>query len=398
MARILLIADAGVPSGFGTVSHNIFERLIRDYGHEVHCLAINWRGDTVDSPMRFYLPTQKVPQDVFGQSRYIELIGRLMPDVIVFINDPAVVLNVLTNSAYDTDRVIWRGIRSGDVVYRPPILAYMPIDGYDSPRSWDLLTQRITRIAMTHFGQQAMPEAPVIWHGVDTTVFRPRDKKEAKRALGFNPDHFLVLRVDKNSFRKDYPNTWRALRPLLRRFSDIDVHFHCLPVASDGYDLRAFMWNDEDIRERVSFSPDLTGYSGWSLDSLATLYAAADVFVSTSWGEGFGLTILEAMASGTPVIAQDCSAVTEVVGFGGTLIPPAGRIATPMGQDQCLPDVAAFTGVIEHYYTSAGLRKTARQNAIEQAAKFSWDEAARRMDIEIGKALAEVPDAVRIEQ
>lgn len=391
MARILLIADGGVPSGFGTVSKEIFERLVRDYHHEVHQIAINWLGDTVDTPIPFYLPTQKVPTDTFGQSRYVEIVAKLMPDIIFFINDPAIVLNVLTNSVYDAEGALWRGMQVGETVYRPPILAYMPIDGYDSPKSWDFLTQRVTRIAMTHFGQQVMPEAPVIWHGVDHNVFRPQDKREAKLALGFDPDRFLVLRVDKNSFRKDYPDTWRVMRPLLRKYADMEVHFHCLPVAFDGYDMRAFMWNDEDIRERVSFSPNLTGHSGWSVQSLATLYASADVFVSTSWGEGFGLTLLEAMACGTPVIATDCSATTEVVGDGGLLIPPAGRIATPMGQDQCLPRVDEFIGAIDHFRQSSGLRKTLRANALAQSAKFSWDEAARRTNDVIAKALEREP-------
>lgn len=380
MAKIFAIADGGAPTGFGVVTHNIMERLIRDYGHEVHLLAVNWRGDTVDTPMHFYLPTQKVQTDIYGQSRYLELVGKLMPDIIFFINDPAIVLNVLTNSIYDPDLVLWRGIKNDDVVYRPPILAYLPVDGYDSPKSWDVLSQRVTRVAMTHFGQESMPEAPVVWHGVDREVFKPQDRKAAKIALGFDPNRFLVLRVDKNSFRKDYPDTWRVLRPLMRRHPDIDVHFHCLPVASDGHDLRAFMWNDEDIRERVSFSPDLTGFTGWSVESLAKLYSAADLFVSTSWGEGFGLTLLEAMACGTPVIATDCSSITEVVGDGGILIPSTRRIATPMGSDQCLPDVDAFSAAIEHFYQSAGLRRDLREKATVQAAKFSWDETARRMN------------------
>jgi D-inositol-3-phosphate glycosyltransferase len=376
VVQILLVADAGVPSGFGTVTHAIFERLVRDYGMDVHVLAINWRGDYVDTPLKLYLPTQKIPTDILGQSRYVELVGKLMPDLIFFINDPGIVLNVLTSNPHDPDGALWRGVKYGEVEYKPPILAYMPIDGYNSPKSWDLLTPRVTRIAMSHFGQAAMPEAPVIWHGVDTTIFQPQNKKDAKRALGFDPDRFLVLRVDKNSHRKDYPDTWRALRPLLRKYSDIDVHFHCLPTAYDGNDLRAFAWNDEDIRERLTFSPDLTGFTGWSIENLAMLYAAADVFVSTSWGEGFGMTPLESMAAGTPVIAQDCSAITEVVGDGGILIPPAGRIAMPMGQDQCLPDVPAFTKAIDHFYNSAGLRRTLRANAIRQASKFSWDIAA----------------------
>jgi glycosyltransferase involved in cell wall biosynthesis len=390
VARILLIADAGVPSGFGTVSHAIFERLVRDYHHEVHVLAINWQGDVPDTPMRLYLPTQKDSQDYMGMSRYVELVAKLLPDLIFFINDPAAVLNSLTNNRFDAEGALWRGIQTGDTPYKPPILAYMPIDGYDSPKSWDLLVPRVKRIAMTHFGQQAMPEAPVIWHGVDHSIFKPQNKKDAKKALGFDPDRFLVLRVDKNSTRKNYPDTWRALRPLMHKYPDMDAHFHCLPRAADGNDLMAFAWNDEDIRDRLTFSPSLTGHTGWDVKHLATLYAAADLFVSTSWGEGFGLTLLEAMACGTPVIATDCSAITEVVGDGGILIPPKGRIATPMGQDQCLPDVEAFTAAIDHFRQSSGLRKTLRANTLVQAAKFSWDEAARRMNVEITKALEPV--------
>jgi len=368
-----------VHSGFGTVTQNIFDRLA-NRGWDIHTLAINWRGDHWDTPQKLYLPTQKLQPDLYGKSRYIELVGALMPDVIVFINDPAVVRDSLLASPFDENLAIWRGVTTGTDVYRVPIVAYMPIDGYDNPGSWDVLIGRVLRIAMTKFGRDtSMTEADVIWHGVDTSVFRPRDKKQSKELLGYDPDRFLILRVDKNSLRKDYPATWKALRPILRRHKDIDVHFHCANRADDGYDLDALRFNDEDIRDRVSFSQNLTGYVGWNEEALATLFSAADIFVSTSWGEGFGLNNLQAMAAGTPVIATDCSATTEVVGDGGILIPPLMRITTPMGQDQCLPDISAFTEAIERLYLGAGSRRKLREKAVAQAAKFSWDIAADRM-------------------
>lgn len=377
--RVLVIADMAVHSGFGTVTQNIFDRLA-NRGWDIHTLAINWRGDHWDTPQKLYLPTQKLQPDLYGKSRYIELVGALMPDVIVFINDPAVVRDSLLASPFDENLAIWRGVTTGTDVYRVPIVAYMPIDGYDNPGSWDVLIGRVLRIAMTKFGRDtSMTEADVIWHGVDTSVFRPRDKKQSKELLGYDPDRFLILRVDKNSLRKDYPATWKALRPILRRHKDIDVHFHCANRADDGYDLDALRFNDEDIRDRVSFSQNLTGYVGWNEEALATLFSAADIFVSTSWGEGFGLNNLQAMAAGTPVIATDCSATTEVVGDGGILIPPLMRITTPMGQDQCLPDISAFTEAIERLYLGAGSRRKLREKAVAQAAKFSWDIAADRM-------------------
>jgi glycosyltransferase involved in cell wall biosynthesis len=377
---MLLVSDAGVPSGFGQVAQNIGDRLV-DMGWDVHCLAANYRGDYWPTKMKLYPANQIEQKDVYGFSRLVEMLGKVVPDVVVFINDPQVVMRFLLDNKYDAQHVLWAGAEIGDVTYKPPILAYLPVDGYDSPRSWDILSQRVTRIAMTKFGRDtALPEAEVLWHGVDTDLYKPMDKAEAKRMLGYDPDRFLILRVDKNSARKDYPASWKALRPLLQKYPDIDVHFHCLVDSYDGYDLRGVMFNDEDIRDRVNFPPNMTGFSGWSDQTMAVLYAAADLYISTSWGEGFGLGPLQAMACGTPVIAQDCSALTEVVGPGGVLIPPKGRISVPMGQDQCLPDIEAFTREIEHLYLAGGVRRKLAKAAVAQAQRFSWDYTAAGFD------------------
>lgn len=388
MARLLWVGDGGSHGGFATVTHAIGERLVRDFGHDIHVLAANYLGDFWNTNLKLYVANQKEPKDIVGLSRMVEMCAKLMPDAIVFVNDPRVVLRALLENPWDAEHVLWRGMDSqSGFRWKPPILGYLAIDGYNSPRSWDILEQRVIRIAMSHHGQTAMPEAPVVWHGVDTSVFYPRDKAESKRALGFDPNRFLILRVDKNTWRKDYPSTWRALRPLLRRHPDIDVHFHCQRDAKDGYDLEAVRWNDEDIRDRVTMSENLGGYVGITQEQLATLFSAADLFVSTSWGEGFGLTLLEAMAAGTPVVAQDCSAITEVVGPGGRLIKPKDRMYVPMGQEHCVPDVDNFTYWIERLYESRPMREALGRAAVEQASKFSWDIAASRFHEHITNAI-----------
>lgn len=391
--RVLIVGDAGCHTGFATVIHAIGERLVSDFGHEVSVLASNYRGDYWPTNLRLYPASQKVQNDTYGMSRIIEVMGLTAPDAIIMLNDPGVLVNFLLNNPWDTDRVVWRGVKLGDNYYRPPILGYLPIDGTSSPGSWDILKERMTRIAMSKFGRDtAMPEADVIWHGVDTTVFHPRDKAEAKRAVGYDPDRFLIVRVDRNSQRKDFPSTWKALRPVLRRHPDIDVHFHCQENPGlDGMNMTAYRWNDEDIRDRVRF-PDIGGFTGWGTDDLANLYAAADLFVSTSHGEGFGLPLLESIASGTPVIATDCSAIREVVGPGGVLIPPLGAIPVPMGQEQALPDVPAFTAAIEYLYEAGGVRRKLSKAGVVHAQQFSWPTAAEKMDVILKR---EVENAVR---
>jgi glycosyltransferase involved in cell wall biosynthesis len=390
VSKILWLSDAGSHGGFATVTHQIGERLVRDYGHDIHVLAVNYKGDHWDTNLKLYVPTLEDPNDIMGMSRIVKLTAQIMPDAVVFVNDPKVVLNTLIGNPFDPEHVLWRGLQmSADgPVYKPPILAYLAIDGYNSPRLWDLLADRVTRIAMSHHGQLAMPEAPVVWHGVDTSVFYPRDKAEAKRALGYDPDRFLILRVDKNTWRKDYPASWKALRPVLRAHPEIDVHFHTRRSAADGYDLESVRFNDEDIRDRVNMTADLALTVGVEPEQLATLMSAADLFLTTSWGEGFGLTILEAMACGTPVIAQDCSAISEVVGDTGILIKPKDRMFVPMGQEQCVPDVERFSYWIEHMFNSHKQREALGRAAAERAKNYSWDVATAKFDTLIQDAVA----------
>lgn len=386
--RWLFWGDAAVPTGFGTVTHNIGDRLIAR-GHDVAVLGINDRGDPWPTAIRRYRANMLDPMDLYGASRIVELLGRELPDVVVMVNDPAIVTTLLLDNKYDPEGVLFRGVQNGERRYRPPILAYLTADGENPPHVADLLLPRVMRIAMSHFGQRvAYPEAPVVWHGVDTSIYRPINRTQAKRTLGYDSDTFLVVRADKNSQRKDYAATYKALRPVLRAHKDVAVHFHCLPKASDGFDLRAVMWNDEDIRDRVNFSPGLTGYTGWPEQHLALLLAAADLYVSTSWGEGFGLNLLESLACGTPVIATDCSAITEVVGPGGILVPPGGVTTNPMGQDMALPDIDGFTAAIERFYRSHKLRRELGVAAAAHATKFSWDVATDRFEQSATDAIA----------
>jgi glycosyltransferase involved in cell wall biosynthesis len=92
------------------------------------------------------------------------------------------------------------------------------------------------------------------------------------------------------------------------------------------------------------------------------LYHLADCYAAPSRYEGFGLTPLEAMACGTPVVAADASCTPEVVGDAALLVGP--------------DDVAGFADALARVVTDATLAARLRQAGLRQAARFSWQRTA----------------------
>jgi alpha-1,3-rhamnosyl/mannosyltransferase len=95
------------------------------------------------------------------------------------------------------------------------------------------------------------------------------------------------------------------------------------------------------------------------VDDLADTYRRADIFISTSRYEGFGLPAVEAMASGTPVVAFANSAIPEVVGDGGLLVPDG--------------DVPAMVDAVRSLLDDRSRREDVRSRGLERAKHFSWE-------------------------
>ena len=138
---------------------------------------------------------------------------------------------------------------------------------------------------------------------------------------------------------------------------------------------------DPETAPRFKLPSDFSDFTGWETDDLVALYNAADLFVSTSMGEGFGLTLGEALACGVPIIAQNVSSIPEVVGPGGILIDGGFEVTAPGGQDMFAANIPAFTEAIEHLYLNAGFRRRyAKAGMAHVRETFSWDEAAAVFD------------------
>ena len=99
-------------------------------------------------------------------------------------------------------------------------------------------------------------------------------------------------------------------------------------------------------------------------EDLVYLYNAARVLVRPSFYEGFGLTPLEAMTCGTPVIVSNTSAIPEVVGDAALMIDPH--------------DIDGLTVAMWRVLTEKELREDLICKGLKRAKQFSWTKAAKQ--------------------
>jgi glycosyltransferase involved in cell wall biosynthesis len=99
-------------------------------------------------------------------------------------------------------------------------------------------------------------------------------------------------------------------------------------------------------------------------EDLPAIYNLADVFVYPSVYEGFGLPALEGMACGTPVITSNVSSMPEFVGDAGILVPP--------------DDENALVDALHRVLSDDALRRCLMRDGPRQAARFTWENTARK--------------------
>jgi glycosyltransferase involved in cell wall biosynthesis len=194
-------------------------------------------------------------------------------------------------------------------------------------------------------------ERLVLWkRGVDAEMFRPDrpGRQEVRRALGWSPEDLVIAYVSRIAPEKN-----------------VDYLAGALSIVADRRpDARILMVGDGPSRggleRRLGPSARFAGYR--SGQDLADHYAAADIFAFSSLTETFGNVVLEAMASGLPVVALRAGGVGETVRSGET-----GLLVEPSEPPDRLAD--ALLALIDWPDERERMARAARQYAESQ----SWD-------------------------
>lgn len=202
--------------------------------------------------------------------------------------------------------------------------------------------------------------------GTDIERFGSVTRQAARNQLGIDRETKVVLYVGRFDPRKGIETLVRAVNESQLRDSNklkLIIGGGSTPGNSDGIERDRI----EGIINELGMS-DFTVFPGRLSEDLPTYYAAADVCVVPSHYEPFGLVAIEAMASGTPVIASD------VGGLQFTVVHEETGLLAPA------KDVPAFANAIDRILLNPQWRdKLGEAGRKRVETKFSWDGVATQL-------------------
>ncbi len=377
--RLLWIGDAVVPTGFATVTHAVLDHLRHDW--EVVVSGVNYDGSAHN------LPYQVMPAwqggDMWGLNRFQHLCAEFDPAAVVINNDWWNVAQFV--------RLAPAGL---------PVIGYMPVDGGNlDPAAMRDLNQLHAAVWYTRYGHQEAVKAgfsgtrQVIPHGIDTDVFYPTDRQTVQQLLGLNVpvDAFIIGNINRNQPRKRLDLTIQIFADWIKQHGirDALLLLHCAENDT-GWNLRrvaAF----HGVEDRLLFTggADMRGMEDAA--RMRLIYNSLDVQMTTTLGEGWGLTTMEGMACGIPQIVPNSSALSEWA-VPAVKIPCSRMLMnSEINTTGALVDDAPFVAALQSLYASKARRARLARQGVAHARQAAYDW--RRIAAQFHAILAPVAQA-----
>ena len=175
----------------------------------------------------------------------------------------------------------------------------------------------------------------------------------------------FILYVGRIQARKNLPRLVEAYARVRRQGANVGL----VMVGKKDWQSERLL---EKIRE-LGLESDVLFPGFVPFEDLPLFYNAAEVFVFPSFFEGFGLPVIESMASGVPTITSFGSSLEEVAGEGALLIDPA--------------DTGSIAAALEKVLADRELRQRLSAAGVRRAGQFKQDELVEKT-LEVYRSLA----------
>jgi len=197
-----------------------------------------------------------------------------------------------------------------------------------------LRRENVTPITMSPHGQRQLEGAGIpstyIPHGINTKIYRPtelmEDGQTGREYLGVT-DEFVVGMVSANKangfiHRKAYNENFFAFSLFKQKHPEAKLYVHAEPMNTMGGFTLPLLAKAVglDPEKDIIFPNPVQHRLGYSDKDMAALYSSFDVLLHANYGEGFGLTAMEAQACGTRVISSNWAASADLVSEDSYLV------------------------------------------------------------------------------
>lgn len=377
--NVLLYGDYCCATGFAQVLGNIARELQKTGRFNIDVLAINYSGDPVDAekwPGNVYpaMPGGMMNAgpygDVYGRQRLLDLMGSGRYDVVYILQDTFVIQPIIDEIRKTQESLPSNNMKTFKTIW------YYPVDAMLKKEWVETVAKIDYPVVYTEYGKEEtlrhLPEIKnhdalderlqIIYHGNNPADFFPiQDKEDVKafRSQYFNgkaDDRFLIVNINRNQPRKDIARSLMILKELWDRGRRPLLYLH-MQYDDAGGNIFS-MANQLGLGKEYEFflpSPNMfSANQGMPIEDVNRVYNAADLVLSTTLGEGWGLSMTEAMATKTPIVAPGNTSFNEIGANNRAKLIPSGDdpsmwIIKEMDNERLRPlmDVKAAADAIE---------------------------------------------------
>lgn len=419
--KVLVIGDAGQPTGFEKVVNGICSTLHHRRHFEVVVRGLGYNEEESVKEYPFEVkPAGNTLEDPFRIDKFPEWLEEDQPDVLLIVHDLWNQCHYLANKPpalpsvgyfpVDTPNMKWNyavgvGAHSEVAVYTEFAAREMAASVREAT---DLMfrnaepTQEARWVQLAREGLginlrtdrlyrlQNPAQWTVIPHGIDR-IFKPLPQAWCRRQFGIPDDAFVVLSVQANQFRKRQDLTFRAFKYLHDRQPNALLVLHCAGGDRMGWDLMqlAHFYGVEYATLCIHHHKPLL-----SDEELCWLYNCADAHINTGGGEGWGLSSIDSAQCGIPQLVPDWSATREIWKDAGILLPVSDYRMEPkfLNTAHAIIDPEAAGKALEALALSPELRHNFRADALARVCALpEWSEVGVRFEELLVKALTEGP-------
>lgn len=362
----------GVPTGYGQQTEYLAERLKR---HKVD-VAIQSNYGREGQNGHWDSKYGKVPEFARGYDLY-------STDVAHINHTKYVAQHPEQKSAFISLYDVWI-FQNPELLKIDNFLAWTPLDHASMPpQVYNFLKNpNVTPIAMSPFGLRQMEERKIegiyIPHGIDTHIYKPThtiNGINTRKFLDIPDDSFLIMmnsanKANKSIHRKAFAENLLAFKMFRQKYPNSFIYIHTEPTGVfGGFNLLNLAASLGIPQEAILFPQPNDYKAGFAKEQLAALYTAADITLTTSYGEGFGLATIESQACGTPTITSAFAASIDLAGEDSYLIPGQPFWDEAQGAWFSIPVVPAIIEALEQAHNS----KTGKKSEISRKFALEFD-------------------------